>query len=169
MRIAGQFPAAPTLHVGGWDYVNGGGGYYKAPGNLVDNMAMMRDLYVDSPWGTAAVMPKGAVFDAEGRLTNADKLNFTNWDEWVELWSGARQYCVFMSVRDKFHNEAMGTARFNRMVGDYMTAWANYLKKTGMQPRQLVVLLWDEPYSHEHDRIIITLSLIHISEPTRPY
>ena len=156
LRIVGQFPAATTLHVGGWDYVNGGGGYYKAPGNLVDNMAMMRDLYVDSPWGTAAVMPKGAVFDAEGRLTNADKLNFTNWDEWVELWSGARQYCVFMYVRDKFHNEAMGTARFNRMVGDYMTAWANYLKKTGKQPSQLVVLLWDEPYSHEHDRIIIT-------------
>ncbi len=155
LRIAGQFPAAPTLHVGGWDYVNGGGGYYKAPGNLVDNMAMMRDLYVDSPWGTAAVMPKGAVFDAEGRLTNADKLNFTNWDEWVELWSGARQYCVFMSVRDKFHNEPMGTARFNRMVGDYMTAWANYLKKTGMQPNQLVVLLLDEPRNHEQDRIII--------------
>ncbi|NMA40385.1 MAG: hypothetical protein GX937_09435 [Lentisphaerae bacterium] len=156
LRIAGQFPAAPTLHVGGWDYVNGGGKYYKAPGNLVDNMAMMRDMYVDSPWATNAVMPRGAVFDAEGRLTNADKLDFTNWDEWVELWSGARQYCVFMCVRDKFHNEAMGTERFNRMVGDYMTAWANYLKKTGMQPRQLVVLLWDEPYSHEHDRVIIT-------------
>ncbi|HQC53848.1 MAG TPA: hypothetical protein PLE92_11980, partial [Lentisphaeria bacterium] len=155
LRIAGQFPAVPTLHVGGWDYINGGGTYYKAPGNLVDNLAMMRDLYVDSPWGTGGVMPKGAAFDAEGKLTNADKLDFTNWDAWVELWSGARQYCVFMSVRDKFHNEPMGTARFNRMVGDYMTAWAEYLKKTGMQPNQLVVLLLDEPHNNDQDRIII--------------
>ncbi len=155
LRIAGQFPAVPTLHVGGWDYINGGGTYYKAPGNLVDNLAMMRDLYVDSPWGTGGVMPKGAAFDAEGKLTNADKLDFTNWDEWVKLWSGARQYCVFMSVRDKFHNEPMGTARFNRMVGDYMTAWAEYLKKTGMQPNQLVVLLLDEPHNNDQDRIII--------------
>ncbi|NMA47085.1 MAG: hypothetical protein GX945_11060 [Lentisphaerae bacterium] len=155
LRIAGQFPAAPTLHVGGWDYINGAANYYKAPGNLTDNLAMMRDMYVDSPWATSAVMPQGAAFDANGRLTNADKLNFTNWDAWVERWSGARQYCVFMSVGEKFHNEAMGTDRFNRMVGDYMNAWANYLKKTGMRPNQLVVLLLDEPHNNDQDRIII--------------
>ena len=155
LRLAGQFPAAPTLHVGGWDYVNGTGGYYKSPGNLADNMAMMRDLYVDSPWATNAVMPKGAAFDAEGRLTNADKLDYTSWDEWVERWSGARKYCVFMSVGEKFQKEMMGTDRFNRMVGDYMTAWADYLKQTGLQPNQLVVLPLDEPHRNEQDRIII--------------
>ncbi|MDD4537583.1 MAG: hypothetical protein PHT80_01090 [Lentisphaeria bacterium] len=155
LYIAGQFPAAATLHVGGWDYVNGAGNYYKAPGNLADNVAMMRDMYVDSPWATNAVMPQGAVFDAEGRLTNADKLDFTNWDEWVERWSGARNYCVFMSVGEKFQNEAMGTDRFNRMVGETMTAWADYLQQTGMQPSQLVVLLLDEPHNHDQDRIII--------------
>jgi hypothetical protein len=155
LRLAGQFPATATLHVGGWDYVNGTGGYYKAPGNLEDNLAMMRDLYVDSPWATNAVMPKGAAFDPEGRLTNADQLDYTGWDEWVERWSGARKYCVFMSVKDKFQGEAMGTDRFNRMVGDYMTAWARYLQRTGLQPNQLVVLLLDEPHRNEQDRVII--------------
>ena len=155
LRITGQFPAATTLHVGGWDYVNGAADRFKAPGNLVDNMALMHDMYVDSPWATNAVMPQGAAFDAEGRLTNADRLNFTNWDAWVKLWGGARNYCVFMAVGKKFHNEMMGTDRFNRMVGDYMTAWANYLKQTGMQPSQLVVLLLDEPQRNEQDRIII--------------
>ncbi len=155
LRVAGQFPAAPTMHVGGWDYTNGAGAYYRAPGNLADNLAIMRDIYVDSPWATNGVMPKGAAFDAEGRLTNADKLDYSSWDEWVERWSGARKYCVFMAVGDKFHGEAMGTDRFNRMVGDYMTAWADYLKQTGLQPNQLVVLLLDEPHRNEQDLVII--------------
>lgn len=152
-----DFPKQPTLHVGGWDYVNGGGKYYnpKGPGNLKSNMAIMRDMYVDSPWGTGAVAPSGAKFDAEGRLTNAAELNFKNWDEWVALWSGARIYCVFTSYPAKFYGEQMGTPRFNKMVGDYYTAWVKHMKKQGLKASQLLLLIQDEPYSHERDEIII--------------
>ena len=49
-----DFPARPTMHVGGWDYVNGGNKYYRSPKNLKPKLAVMKDMYVDSPWATSA-------------------------------------------------------------------------------------------------------------------
>lgn len=54
-----NFPSQPSLHVGGWDYVQGDANYYRAPGNIDANLALMRSMYVDSPWATPAVFPKG--------------------------------------------------------------------------------------------------------------
>lgn len=149
------FPKQPSLHVGGWDYVNGTGGYYNSPGNLKDNLAIMRDIYVDSPWATQAVCPSGAKFNTEGRLINEKQLNFTNWDAWLKRWAGARNYCVFWSVGNTFKGEKMGTARFNIMVGDYVKAWENYINKQGLKSSQLVILLLDEPHDNKEDKIII--------------
>ncbi len=151
-----DFPEHPALHVGGWDYTQGGANYYKAPGNLKSNLALMRDMYVDSPWATRAVFPKGAKFNAAGQLENAADLDFTSWDAWVERWHGARNYCVFFSVGSSFHGEKMGTPRFNTMVGSWLTAWVNHLKSQALKPEQLVILLLDEPHSLEQDQIIIT-------------
>ena len=151
-----EFPSRPTLHVGGWDYVNGGNNYYKSPNNLVPKLALMKDIYVDSPWATNAVMPKGAVFDAEGTITNEESLDFTNWNEWTALFPEARNYCVFWSVGTTFQKEEMGTPRFEKKLGQYLNAWCRYLKKTGVNPKQLVILLLDEPHNHEQDTTIIT-------------
>ncbi len=150
-----DFPTRPTMHVGGWDYVNGGNKYYKSPDNLVPKLALMKDIYVDSPWATSAVMPHGAVFDKEGTLTNEESLDYTNWNEWKSLFPEARNYCVFWSVGTTFQREKMGTPMFEKKLGQYLNAWCQYLKKTGVKPKQLVILLLDEPHNHDQDAIII--------------
>lgn len=159
IRIAPiDFPAQPTMSCGGWDYTNGSATYYKAPGNLDQLLTLLRDHYVDTPWATRAVAPGKPVFDEAGRLSNAAELDFANWDAWVERWAGARNYYVFLSYRDSFHGEPLGTPRFNRMVGDYFTAWVRHLESRGLRANQLGVLIFDEPHTHEHDEIIIAFA-----------
>ncbi|MBQ9369141.1 MAG: discoidin domain-containing protein [Victivallales bacterium] len=150
-----DFPKAPRLHVGGWDYVQGKADYYRAPGNIESNLAMMRSIYVDSPWGTNIVLPKGAKFDEAGHLTNAGELDYSNWIAWEERWKGARQWCVFASVKDNFNGEKMGTPRFETMIVEYYRAFLAFLKTRGIKPSQLIILLVDEPFSHERDRVIV--------------
>ncbi|HQQ91563.1 MAG TPA: hypothetical protein PLU38_06840, partial [Kiritimatiellia bacterium] len=150
-----EFPRQPRLHVGGWDYVQGDADYYRAPGNLAPNLALMRDLYVDSPWATPAVFPKGARFDETGRLLNADELDHTLWDEWTARWQGARNYCVFFAVGPAFHGEKMGTPRFTAMVGAWLAAWVRHLEGQGLKASQMVILLVDEPHERSQDEILI--------------
>jgi len=148
-----DFPHRPRLHVGGWDYVQGNANYYRAPGNLVANLALMRDLYVDSPWATPAVFPKGARFDEAGLLLNADSLDFTLWDEWTTRWQGARNYCVFFSAGSSFQGEKMGTPRFTAMVGSWLTVWVRHMERQGLKASQMVILLLDEPHERKQDEV----------------
>jgi len=150
-----DFPKRPSIHVGGWDYVQGKADYYRAPGNLEANLALMREMYVDSPWACSGVFPQGATFDAEGRLQNGDALDFSMWDAWVARWSGARNYCVFFSVGPAFNGEKMGTPRFNAMVGTWLGAWVTHLRKQGLKAEQLVILLLDEPHEPRQDEVIV--------------
>ncbi len=160
-----DFPKQPRLHVGGWDYLDGDGNCYKGKDCIEQNVAMMRSIYADSPWARAIVLPKGAKFDAEGHLLNADQLDFSGWDKWTARWPGARIYCVFASVKRKFYNEQMGTPRFNRMVGEYYRAFAKGLKSRGIDPKNVVLLLVDETMTREQDeRIIAWAKPIHASK-----
>lgn len=127
------------------DNLKGQPNRYKTPGNVDVNMAMMRDLYTDSPWASSNVSPKGARFDADGKLLNADALNFSVWDAWVKRWEGARNYCVFLNVGNSFDGEPNGTRRFDAKVGLWMTAWVRHIERQGLKPEQLVILLIDEP------------------------
>ncbi len=151
-----DFPKRPSLHVGGWDYTQGKADYYRAPGNFKANQALMREMYVDSPWATSAVFPQGAAFDADGRLQNGEALDFGVWDAWVERWQGARNYCVFFSVGTSFNGEKMGTPRFGMMVGTWLGAWVDHLSKQGLKAGQLVILLVDEPHERKQDEVIVT-------------
>jgi len=150
-----DFPLRPTLHVGGWDYVQGKADQYNAPGNLEANLALMREMYVDSPWATSAVFPQGCMFDAMGHLQNKDALDFSVWDEWVERWIGAHNYCVFFNVSTVFNGEKMGTPRFNIMVGAWLGAWVHHLEEQGLKAEQLVILLIDEPRERSQDEVIV--------------
>ena len=150
-----DFPKQPRLHVGGWDYLQGKGDYYKAPNAVEANLAMMRSIYVDSPWGTSAVLPKGAKFDQDGHLTNPKEMDFSGWITWEERWKGARQWCVFAAVRDRFEGERMGTPRFETMIVEYYRAFLEFLKTRGIASSQLIILLVDEPYNHSRDEVII--------------
>lgn len=161
-----DFPAQPTMSCGGWDYTNGNAAYYRAPNNLGQLLPLLRDCYVDTPWATVAVAPGKAAFDELGHLANADDLDFTNWDEWVERWEGVRNYYVFLSYRDSFHGEKLGTPRFERMVADYFTAWVRHMQEQGLKAKQLGVLILDEPHDNAQDEIIIPWAkAIHAAQP----
>ena len=150
-----DFPKQPTLRVGGWDYTQVKADYYKTPGNLDANLALMRDMYVDSPWATAAVFPQGARFAGDGELLNEEALDYSALDAWVGRWQGARKYCVFFSVGEAFSGEKMGTARFNAMISAWLGAWTRHLKKQGLAADQLVILLVDEPHELKQDAVIV--------------
>ena len=58
-----DFPARPSLHVGGWDYS------HKWKGKqLAANLAIMKELHVDSPWADYRIAPGGAKFDKDGNI-----------------------------------------------------------------------------------------------------
>ena len=148
-----DFPKRPRIHVGGWDYTEGNGGFFGMPQRLEDNLKFMREMYVDSPWAHANVAPKGEKFDAAGHLTNKAELDYTEWDRWTKRWHDARMYCIFMHVaginndQDAYwHGEKPGTERFKTMVNDYYKAWAEYITAHGIKPSQVVMLLIDEPW-----------------------
>lgn len=149
---AARFPDRPTLHVGGWDYTDRDSGRDVTSSNRAAVIAHLRDRFVDSPWATAAVLPYGS-YDAEGRMkTPPDTAAF---DEWLRLWPGARQYCVFASVGNSCAGLAAGTPAFEAAVGGWARFWADHVRRRGLEPAQLAVLLVDEPHRAEQDRTIL--------------
>jgi len=148
-----DFPELPSIAIGGWDYTETTGAYDARVTDLAEFIGALREHYVDTPWASGGAAPRGGDFDADGRLTG--DLDFTTWDGWLDKWPGARNYCVYLSVGDSFRGEPMGTERFNRMVGEWTTAWVDHLEAQGLQPDQLGLLLVDEPTRPEQDEIIL--------------
>lgn len=149
-----DFPDRPSIHLCGWDYTNGNGAYDVTPENQAALIAMLRQNYVDMPWANAGVQPQNAQFDADGHLVS--ELRFTNWDEWLRKWPDARLYGVYLAVGTSFAGEPMGTPRFQRMIAEWMTGWIKHLGEQGLQPQQLVLLLYDEPHEPRGYEIIKT-------------
>ena len=149
-----DFPAMPSIHIGGWDYTEGTGAYDATAQNQADLIKTMIANYVDTPWAGSAVQPANAKFDPDGNLTS--ELQFDNWDSWTAKWPGARLYAVFLSVGNSFAGEPMGSPRFQRMVSEWITGWVKHLGDQNLQPEQLVLLLYDEPGEPEGYNIIKT-------------
>jgi len=159
-----DMPARPSIHVGGWDYTNGPTMYDATRENQAALISALTANYVDTPWATSSVQPQNAKFDADGNLTT--DLQFTNWDEWVAKWPGARLYAVFLAVGDSFAGEKMGTPRFTRMVSEWITGWVKHLGDQDLQPEQLVLLLYDEPSEPKGYEIIKTWAMaINAAQP----
>jgi hypothetical protein len=137
-----DFPALPSISIGGWDYLNGGGAYDVGAGNMGALIQTLTEHYVDTPWGNAGAQPNAVSFGPEGELIRA---SFDNWDEWVGKWPGARNYAIFLAEDEDFYGEPIGTPRFNRMVGEWVTAWAEHMRSQGLKPSQLLLLIYDEP------------------------
>lgn len=137
-----DFPSLPSVSISGWDYLNGAGAYDAGPGNMAALIETLAEHYVDTPWGTAAVQPNGVQFGPEGELL---QVGFDNWDEWVGKWPGARYYAVYLAEDQDFYGEPIGTLRFNRMVGEWITAWVEHMAAQGLRPEQLLLLIYDEP------------------------
>lgn len=144
----------PRMALSVWDYTNVptyGGLTLK---NRDAAMALMRSHYVDTPWATGIALPRpeAAAFDAQGNLK--DKLDFSNMDQWIAMWPGARRYYVFANVGNSFAGVKMGTPLFDQRVGSWAMALSAHMRQLGLQPKQLGILLVDEPYSDAQDAII---------------
>ena len=144
----------PRYSLGMWDYTNNNGRYAINTQNRSAAIALMRSHFVDTPWAANNALPpiSASYFDAQGNLTQA--LDFTNFDQWINLWSGAKQYFVFASVKSTFTGETIGTPQFNARVGSWAQALSQHMTSLGLQPGQLGLLLVDEPHTTDQDDII---------------
>jgi len=147
-----DFPAEPTLHVGGWDYTDADSQYGVTPANRDALIAHLRERYVDSPWGTGAVMPTGS-FGPDGQFTQTP--DTTRFDTWLERWPKARRYCVFNAVGGSIDGAKVGTPAFAPRVVTWIRFWAQYLRDKGIRPDQLTLLLVDEPSQPDQEQVIL--------------
>ena len=136
-----RFPNQPSFHLGGWDYSDAPKGRDVTPGNRDAFIRVLRGHSVDSPWATGAVLPYS--------------LDTARFNEWLRLWPGARQYCVFAAVGEQIGRAKIGTPEFDAKVREWITFWAGHAKKSGLRPEQLIVLLVDEPAEDHRDNIIL--------------
>ena len=151
-----DFPKDPMLNVGGWEYA----GSYNGKNRLA-NIAFMREIGVNSTWAVDNVLPKNPSFDTDGRLVNADKLDFSRFDRWISEWPDAHHYCVTHTMnRSQFFGEKAGTPRYERMVIDYFKAVERRMEQLKLKPEQLVYLYLDEPCSIDGDMIVVNFMKI---------
>ena len=144
-------PAKLSVAVGGWDYLEGAGAYDAAKTPQEDLIRCLEEHFVDTAQGS--VRPEKAEFDEAGRLTNIP--DFTAWNRWIAKWHTIRTFEVFLNAPDNFAGSKMGTPRFNRAVGEWMTSWVAHMKTQGLKPSQLRLMILDEPTRPEQDEIIL--------------
>ncbi len=147
-----DFPTRPTLHLGGWDYTNLQQGRDVTPQNRAALVRHLQDRYVDAPWATNQVLPRGK-FDADGNLVQQPSVKPLK--DWIELWPDARWYCVFAAVSNRFEQFEQGTPAFQRAVAQWIQFWCAQLEQLGVSPSQLALLLIDEPHQHEQGETIV--------------
>jgi hypothetical protein len=152
-----HFPDRPTLHLGGWDYTDRDNRYQVTPENVMPLIEHLRRRFVDSPWATGAVLPRGK-YDSQGNMT--EQPDTANFEKWIERWPKARNYYVFASVGTTFAGFKMGTPPFENAVANWIKWWAKKLPQFNIRPQQLGILLVDEPHSHERDDRIIAYAKI---------
>lgn len=146
-----RFPDHPTLHLGGWDYTDQEARYNVTKQNRKAFIALLRKHFVDSPWGTSAVLSFGK-YNATGTMTT--KPNTADCDTWLARWSGAAQYLVFASVGKTLDALQPGSAPFDKAVGEWATFWAKHIRQKGLRPEQFSVLLIDEPHDAARQALI---------------
>ncbi len=153
-----DFPKHPALSLGMWDYTNHPP-YHRdlTAENIKAAIADAKAHFHDAPWATSSVIPfpqKGQL-DAEGNL-KVDTLDFSRFDRWVGDWKDyARRYMVFANVPRSLAGRAMGTPAFDRLVGQWIVAWAEHCKGLGIKPKRVALLLRDEPHADEQHRHIL--------------
>ncbi|MCF6287070.1 MAG: hypothetical protein L3K26_18070, partial [Candidatus Hydrogenedentes bacterium] len=151
-RYPFRFPDKPTLHFGGWDYTDGNGHRGINPQNRESVIEHLVEHYVDTPWATSGVIPRGA-HDSEGHMTTPP--DTTRFDEWIARWPDAANYCIFAAVNDRFHSWNTDAPEFKTAVGEWARFWAEHARSRGIDPERLCILLLDEPHEAAQDQIII--------------
>ena len=150
-----RFPDQPTCSLGVWDYTDGKGTYGIKPGNRDAAIANMKAHFVDSPWAHPGTAPRAEPNQVDGSGHLLATLDFARFDAWVQDWEGARNYMVFLHVGDTFAGKHRNSAAFATAVGDWARAWAEHNRGLGLRPRQVAVLLVDEPGGGKADERIV--------------
>ena len=143
----------PRISLGMWDYTNRIT-YALTEKNRKDAIALMRSHFVDTTWANRAALPwpGAADFDSEGNYKT--KPDFTNFDQWVALWPGAKNYFVFPVVGTSFAGAKMGTPEFNARMGSWAKVLSAHMRELDLQPQQLGICLVDEPHTDAQDATI---------------
>jgi hypothetical protein len=150
-----EFPAHPTLHVGGWDYTDTDGLYGLTPENVAPLVAMLRQRGVDTPWASSAVWPFGK-YDAGGHRTAEPSTD--SFDRWIKRWPDAARYAVFAYIKPEIGGFKQGSAGYDAALGQWVTFWVNHAASKGIDVDRLLLLLVDEPRNHKDDQLTIDAS-----------
>jgi len=170
LRVAPlRFPDETALRLGGWSYTNEERMYGATPQNREALVQLLREHHVNAPWATRSALPDGK-YDREGNMVEPPST--ANFNAWVKLWPGARQYMVFVgignygSVRSAFAGSEAGTPLFAKKVGAWVRFWADHMRAAGLEPGQLGLLLVDEPNRKEqYDATVAWTKAIKAAEP----
>jgi hypothetical protein len=153
LEISQAAMSTPRLSLGMWDYSNANS-YAIQDGNRKAAIALMRSHFVNTAWGTRSILPwpTTAEFDAQNNLKTP--LDFTDFDRWIALWRGNKNFFVYGTVGSSFAGAKMGTAKFDARVGSWAKALSAHMKELDLQPQQLGICLVDEPGNDTQDAII---------------
>ena len=164
-----RFPERTTLRFGCWDYTDGDGIRGVTPENRLALIAYLREHLVNTPWATSTAMPFGR-YDEQGNLV--EEPDTARFDEWVSRWPGAECYMVFNALGHRSHTKASfagstgGTELFDRKVASWIRFWAQHMRDLGLSPKQLGLLVFDEPSTTQHYDVISTYArAINRAEP----
>ncbi|NUP99739.1 MAG: hypothetical protein HUU35_07785 [Armatimonadetes bacterium] len=145
-------PARPSLSLGGWDYTDTST-YGVTDANRQQVVEFLKRYHVDTPWATGRAMPFGK-HAADGTMTEPPDTKYT--DAWLDRWQGARQYAVF----NAFPEVLPDTPAAKKRVTEWINFWVGHLKTKGIEPRQLLLLLFDEPHEARSDQVIISYARV---------
>ena len=164
-----RFPEKTTLRLGCWDYTDGNGIRGVTAENRLELIAHLREHLVNTPWATTAAMPFGR-YDEEGAMV--EEPDTVRFDEWVARWPGTECYMVFNALGYRSHTFARfagsrgGTALFERKIANWIHFWAQHMRDLGLSPKQLGLLIFDEPCTKQHYDVLTTYArAINRAEP----
>ncbi len=149
---APPFPNSPSIHFGGWDYLDLDERASLNMTNRNDLLNMLIAHHVDTPWATRDVLPHGVYDDAGFMIETPDTAMF---ERWMDTWTNANRYLVYVAASNHFGGHFMGTPEFDRAVGEWMRWWTERFDERKPSGAKLGLLLVDEPNTHAQDDIII--------------
>lgn len=156
------FPNTPTLHLGGWDYTDriGRYGVTRENRNLLINC--LKEHFIDSPWAGPGTLAMGTFSSTNEMLPPSTEI----FDQWIALWPNVQRYCISISTNSSISEKKINTPEFKKRVQSWINFWVNHIKKQGILPQQLVILIVDEPHQNSQDQIITAwANAIHEVQP----
>jgi hypothetical protein len=165
-----DFPQHPTLWLGGWSYLNGGGTRGVTSQNYAAFLAHLKEHFVSAPWASSSVL-RSYEFDNED--PTRIHLETQQLDDWISAWPDAKAYLVFLSVahysgaiQTSLGGAKIGSAEFNQRVGTWISAWVRHLRSKGITPDRLGLLIHDEPHEGSDISPLLTWArAIQAAEP----